>query len=166
LAFPTLICDWINCFRRNTLKGYFSGGSQNNDSLVYGNVGHSMLEGLGTGAYTHMTFEDIISDLHHKYLHEMYLLSNDYEAFEQKCVRKFRSLFDWFSVHVKGKKELEIIPKKLYCTIERVTGCEVRIRSRLFGFKGVIDMLLDCTMRRGNTITRTLVPLELKTGDT
>jgi hypothetical protein len=29
LAFPTLICDWIQCFRRNTLKGYFSSASQN-----------------------------------------------------------------------------------------------------------------------------------------
>lgn len=63
LAYPTLICDWLTCYRRNTLKQYFSSGSngQNQEGLVYGNIGHSMLEGLGTGLYANSSFEEIIN---------------------------------------------------------------------------------------------------------
>jgi hypothetical protein len=49
--------------------------------------------------------------LQQKYLHDMYLLSNNSETFKQKCEKKFRGMFDWFSTYVNGKKKLELIPK-------------------------------------------------------
>jgi hypothetical protein len=59
---------------------------------------------MGTGIYTDMTFELVVSDLQQKYLHDMYLLSNNSETFKQKCEKKFRGMFDWFSTYVNGKK--------------------------------------------------------------
>ena len=95
LAYPTLTCDWMQCYRRNTLKQYFSGSGsgQNQEGLVYGNIGHEMLEGLGTGLYENTSFEELLQLSYKKFSHEIYLIGHEFSTFEQKFEKKFRKLY-------------------------------------------------------------------------
>lgn len=82
IAYPTLICDWITCYRRNTLKQYFgNNSSQNQEGLVYGNIGHHILEGLGTGIYQDKPFDDILQDAYKRFAHELYLIEHEFTVY-------------------------------------------------------------------------------------
>lgn len=51
------------------------------------------------------------------------------------------------------------------CTVDKLIGSEVKIKSKIFGLKGVIDMLMECTIKRNGKTFQGIVPFELKTAD-